>query len=182
MFSERELRMKSHEGDAISDNSNNIGRSFLSRESSPSKLADRASDNSKPIAAQDAAKENSPASKPAVPKVKVFLMTTGDRYQQYYMEAEGPTIYFYRLTRGEKGTISQNLPNTHITSIDSAEKKVLCKSRRHFGFTLSNEQGHRKLYFMTYQLMLAGVDYVLRAQHFESRLEQYTFTRQLPDN
>ena len=75
----------------------------------------------------------------AVTKVKVFLMTTGDRYQQYYMEADGPTVYFYRLKRTDKGTITQNLTNTHITSIDSAEKKVLCKSRRHFGFTLSNE-------------------------------------------
>jgi len=114
--------------------------------------------------------------------VKVFLMTTGDRYQQYFMEADGSTVYFYRLKREERGTISQSLSNTHITSIDSAEKKVLCKSRRHFGFTLSNDAGHRKLYFMTYQLMLAGVDYVLRAQHFTSRTAQYTFTRQLPDN
>ena len=140
MFSDNELRMKSHDGDAISDNSNNLGQSFLSGESSPSRLANRVSENLKPKAAQEAAKETSAtATQPAIPRVKVFLMTTGDRYQQYYMEAEGPTIYFYRLTRGEKGTISQNLPNTHITSIDSAEKKVLCKSRRHFGFTLSNE-------------------------------------------
>ena len=170
--------MQDFDSDAPSDNESDFKRSFISASSIPSKMAAGAS---KPSAAQEESK-NAAAGSGTAQKVKVFLMTTGDRYQQYFMEAIGPTIYFYRLRKEDKGTITQNLTNTHITSIDSQEKKVLCKSRRHFGFTLSNEQGHRKLYFMTWQLMLAGVEYVLKAQNFASRTQQYTFTRQLPDN
>ena len=90
-------------------------------------------------------------------------MTTGDRYQTYWMEADGSVVYFYRLRREDKGTISQDLASAHIYSIDSTERKVLCKSRRHFGFTLSGEKGHRKLYFMTYDLMMQAISFVLRA-------------------
>jgi len=80
----------------------------------------------------------------------VFLMTTGDRYQQYYMSALAGKIYFFRLNMEEKGVIEHDLATMHITSIDTPDKKVLCKSRRHFGFQVSNENGHRKLYFMTF--------------------------------
>jgi len=66
------------------------------------------------------------------------------------MEPKNGKIHFFRLSIDEKGTISHSLASMHITSVDSPEKKVLCKSRRHFGFLLSNESGHRKLYFMTY--------------------------------
>lgn len=55
------------------------------------------------------------------------------------MEADGDTLYFYRMKRNEKGSIAHGLLDTHITSVDSAEKKVLCKSKRHYGFTLSNQ-------------------------------------------
>lgn len=77
-------------------------------------------------------------------------MTTGDRYQQYYMQARNGQIHFFKLAIEEKGTITHNLASVHITSVDSPEKKVLCKSRRHFTFLLSDENGHRKLYFMAY--------------------------------
>jgi len=98
------------------------------------------------------------------------------------MEADSETLYFYRLRRADKGTIAHGLLNTHITSIDTPEKKVLCKSRRHFGFTLSNEAGHRKLYFMTFNHLNAGVDYVLRAQNFPSRIAQYQLQKKLRDD
>ena len=90
-------------------------------------------------------------------------MTTGDRYQQYYMEADSKQVYFYRTRIQDRGTIEHDIARMHITSIDSPEKKVLCKSRRHFGFTISNEKGHRKLYTLSYQHLLQGIDYLLRA-------------------
>ena len=68
--------------------------------------------------------------------LKVFLMTTNDRYQQYYMEHEGSLVYFYKSRREDKGTIVHDLQMAHIVSIDSPDRKVLCKSKRHFGVTL----------------------------------------------
>ena len=70
----------------------------------------------------------------------------------------------------------------HISSIDSPEKKVLCQSRRLFGIALSTIQGHRKLYFLTYQLMLQGVYYLLAEQGFTKRIDQYSLQRRLPEN
>ena len=35
---------------------------------------------------------------------------------------------------------------------------------------------------MTYGHLLAGVDYVLRAQNFQSRIEQYNFQKRLKDD
>ena len=109
-------------------------------------------------------------------------MTTGDRYQQYYMEAEEEKVYFFRSKREEKGTIVHQLSNLHVSSIDSQEKKVLCNSRRHHGIVLSNSQGHRKLYFLSFNMMLEGVAYILRVQGFQQRMEQYEFVKGLADN
>ena len=108
-------------------------------------------------------------------RVKVLLMTTGDRYQQYFMEVIGSQVSFFHLSPQEKGAIWHSLDNIHLTSTDSATKKVLCSSRRHFGLTITSHQGHRKLYFMTYEQMLAGADFLMKAQKFRKRLEQYVF-------
>lgn len=91
------------------------------------------------------------------------------------MEVSDSQVCFFRLSLQEKGAIWHSLDNMHLTSTDTATKKVLCNSRRHFGLTLTNHQGHRKLYFMTYEQMLAGADFLLKAQKFQKRLEQYVF-------
>lgn len=103
--------------------------------------------------------------------LKVFLMTTNDRYQQYYMEAEESKVYFYKARREDKETIVHDLMTMHIVSIDSHDRKVLCKSRRHFGVTLVTQQGHRKLYFLSYAMLEAGIEYLLNAQGFGKRID-----------
>ena len=59
------------------------------------------------------------------------------------------------------------LTQARVTSIDSPERRVLCKSKRHYGINLQELGGwNRKLYFLTYQKMLEGVRYILAAQGF----------------
>ena len=95
------------------------------------------------------------------------------------MEAEAGAVYFFRIKREEKGTIVHDLSNLHVTSIDSPDKKVLCKSRRHFGMLITSSEGHRKLYFLSYDMMLKGISYLLEAQNFDSRISQYVFIKPL---
>ena len=38
------------------------------------------------------------------------------------------------------------------------------------------------MYFMTYQHLLDGVEYVLRAQNFPSRISQYDLQKKLPED
>jgi len=98
------------------------------------------------------------------------------------MEVEDATVYFFRGQRSDDGTIVHELQNMHITSIDTPDKKVLCKSKRHYGISLSTTQGHRKLYFLNYELMLQGIDFLLQQQGFTSRLDQYDMKKKLPGN
>ena len=96
------------------------------------------------------------------------------------MTAEETEVVFFRNSKTEKGAIVHKLANLHITTIDSADKKVLCN--RHFGITLSTTKGRRRLYFLSHALMLDSIDYLLRAQGFETRISQYNFKKDLPDN
>ena len=86
------------------------------------------------------------------------------------MNVEETEVYFFRQSKTERGAIVHKLAELHITTIDTADKKVLCKSRRHFGITLATMKGHRRLYFLSHALMLQGIDYLLRAQGFDSRI------------
>ena len=113
---------------------------------------------------------------------RIFLMTSGDRYQQYWMDTSDTQVFFFRKAKTEKGVLVHELADLHISSIDSPEKKVLCKSRRHFGIQLSTTTGHRKLYFLTHQMMLDGIDYLLRAQGYNKRINQYKFRKYLANN
>lgn len=98
------------------------------------------------------------------------------------MDTDDTKVYFFRRSKTEKGAIKHVLSELHITSIDTAEKKVLCKSRRHFGMTLTTVNGHRRLYFLSHQMMLEAIDVLLRAQGFKKRIAQYKFQKKLPDN
>ena len=84
------------------------------------------------------------------------------------MNVEETEVYFFRQSKTERGAIVHKLAELHITTIDTADKKVLCK--RHFGLTLSTAKGHRRLYFFTYAKMIDGLDYLLRAQGFSNRI------------
>lgn len=78
--------------------------------------------------------------------------------------------------------ITDDLKRSRISSIDSPTKKLLCKNRRHFGLSIVTSVGHRKLYFLTYEQMVKSVDYILLAQKYKKRIDQYKFIEQLPNN
>ena len=86
-----------------------------------------------------------------VSRLKVFLMTSGDRYQQYEMEAADGKVCFNMSQRSEIGALVHDLGNMHVSTIDTADKKVVCRSSRHFGCKISTRQGHRNLFFLSYQ-------------------------------
>ena len=96
-------------------------------------------------------------------------MTTNDRYQPYFMEAKDNTITFYQRLGQEKGSIKHELETSSITSIDSQERKCLCKSKRHYGALLANSVGHRKLYFVSVEQMDVAINYILKSQKFTTR-------------
>ena len=105
---------------------------------------------------------------------KVFLMTTNSRYQQYTMEASNKQVSFTQgraSTSPERGGIVDDLRRSRISSVDSPTKKLLCKNRRHFGLSIVTVNGHRKLYFLTYEQMLKAAEYLLSAQKFSNRID-----------
>ena len=55
-------------------------------------------------------------------------MTTFDRYQPYYMEADGQELVFYRSKRDESGVIRHDISTSHLVSTDSSKRKCLCQS------------------------------------------------------
>ena len=102
-------------------------------------------------------------------------MTAGDRYQQYDMETdfnEGK-VYFYMTQKSEMGTIGHNLSDMHVATIDTPDKKVVCRSGRLFALKLSAKAGHRYLYFLSYPLLLEGIKSLLGAQKFTKHINQY---------
>ena len=136
--------------------------------SSPSKILDNSAAN------QSAAASSTVT---ANMTCKVFLMTTNSRYQQYTMEASNKQVSF---TQGRANTspvrgagIVDDLRRSRISSVDSPTKKLLCKNRRHFGLSIVTVNGHRKLYFLTYEQMLKAAEYLLAAQKFSNRIDQY---------
>ena len=115
-------------------------------------------------------------------------MTNQDRFKQFFMRHVGDELIFeeHRVIStaasgepsaseslqyvrvGQSCTLSQ----VRVTSIDSSERRALCKKKRHFGITLLEVGGYnRKLYFMTHEKMLEGLRYILAAQGFKNRLD-----------
>ena len=78
--------------------------------------------------------------------------------------------------------ILDDLRRSRVSSIDSPTKKLLCKNRRHFGLSIVTMNGHRKLYFLTYDQMVKAADYLVEAQKFSKRIDQYKVIEALPDN
>ena len=66
------------------------------------------------------------------------------------MQAENKQASFSqgRLTKDK--AIVDDLRRSRISSVDSPARKLLCKNRRHFGLSIVTTNGHRKLYFLTY--------------------------------
>jgi hypothetical protein len=111
---------------------------------------------------------------------KVLLMTQNDRYQPYLMEVVDNVLIFYRTQHDEKGAITQELGTFRISSIDTATKKTLCKSRRHYGVTMATKKGHRKLYFLTHDQLKIGLDFLMEAMGHTDRLDQYSVESEVP--
>ena len=66
------------------------------------------------------------------------------------MKFESDTVRFY-LDKEGGNFISHDLKNSRVSTIDSPNKKLLCRSKRHYGLNLSSDTGLRKLYFLTYE-------------------------------
>ena len=96
------------------------------------------------------------------------------------MTTDQTEVIFFREEKTEQGAIVHKLADLHVRTIDTADKKVHCN--RHFSVTLMTTKGHRRLYFLTHAHMLDGIEYLLRAQGFETRISQYKYKKDLPDN
>ena len=60
-------------------------------------------------------------------RLKVFLMTSGDRYQQYEMETSDGKVNFFLSQKPETGAIEHDLSNMHVATVDTVDKKVICR-------------------------------------------------------
>jgi len=87
------------------------------------------------------------------------------------MEVEHNRLYFYKTRREGSGTIEHDLMTLKVLSIDSKDKKVFCKSRRHYGVSIVGQSGHRKLYFLSFSNLEMGIEYLLKAQNFKQRID-----------
>ena len=76
------------------------------------------------------------------------------------MVIESKTVRF-KLDKGGGKSISHDLEKSRVSSIDSANKKLLCQSKQFYGLSLYSEAGTRKLYFLTYEQMQDGVRRIL---------------------
>lgn len=103
----------------------------------------------------------------------MLLMTTGDRYQFYKMQALEGKVFFFKQAVGDKETLSHDMAQLRISTIDTIDRKIVCKSRQHFGAVLSFCKNHRKLFFLNYAQMQAAIDYILEAQGLTAREDQY---------
>ena len=68
--------------------------------------------------------------------------------------------------------IRNDLRSIHLTSVDDAATRVLC--RFHYGVKLRTQEGNRKIFFLKHSDMLEWIDAVIEAQGFpHGRLQQY---------
>ena len=80
------------------------------------------------------------------------------------------------------GTISHDLRACSFSSIDTTDGKYLCKKSRHYGLSLSTKQGYRKVYFLSFEHLQIGIDFlVCQGQRFASRSAQYKIVGDYPD-
>ena len=85
-------------------------------------------------------------------------------------------------TYGES-PVAHDLRTCKIRSIDTPNGgKFLCRSNRHHCLVLSAKKSHRKLYFLSFEQMQAGIDFLIcKGQGFASRADQYKVIRRCPD-
>ena len=79
------------------------------------------------------------------------------------MEVTDKKVFFFNMQKRDKGAVSHDLKNMHISSIDTPEKKCLDGSHRLFGAMLNSQSGYRKVYFLTYEDMVNGIDRLVKA-------------------
>ena len=118
--------------------------------------------------------------------LKVFLVSNSNRFYQMSMQIEGTNnlvIQVHMAAEQYKAIpVSHDLRSCTISSIDSPNGKFLCGSQRHYGLVLTTKQGNRKIYFLSYEQMQAGVDFlVCQGQQFASKAEQYKKVGSYPD-
>ena len=80
-------------------------------------------------------------------------MTVGDRYQPYEMKITDDKVYFAIIgsKKSDSRTIMHNLRELQVSSIDTIDLKVLCRSSRHYGCRIATISGHRSLFFLNFQ-------------------------------
>ena len=79
--------------------------------------------------------------------------------------------------------IRHDLRVCSFSSIDTPTGKFICKKSRHYGLTLSTKQGYRKIYFLSYEHLQIGIDFlVCQGQRFTSREDQYKIVGDYPDS
>ena len=79
--------------------------------------------------------------------------------------------------------VAHDLHTCKIRSIDTPNGgKFLCRSNRHHCLILSSKEAHRKLYFLSFEQMQAGIDFLIfKGQGFASRANQYKVIGRCPD-
>ena len=70
--------------------------------------------------------------------------------------------------------VMDDLRSLWVTTVDSEQRRAMCLQNRFFGLQLSDRKHHRKLYFTSYDQMVAAANFlVLRTQGFATRLDLY---------
>ena len=119
--------------------------------------------------------------------IKVFLMRRAERFQQHSMKIVDKHQLVLEsqesVSSPKKGAsfvdpkpVVHDLRTHRVSSIDSVNQRLLCKSNRHFCVKIESREGFRKLYFLTYQHMIDAVDFMLfHGQNISRREFQYSF-------
>ena len=100
-------------------------------------------------------------------------MTGTDRFAQFQMEVVDNEVLFYKDYPWESKVIRHDIFKLNVTSIDSPTFKSLCPYGRHYGAKLQEKNSYRKIFFLNLDEMNAAIQYILTAQKFTSRRDQY---------
>ena len=107
-------------------------------------------------------------------------MTNTERFIPFSMEAANGELILFRKSPDEPGVIRHDLAQAMISTLDTQSTKAICAKHKHFSATITEPQGCRKLYFMTYEQLEAATKYVSLVQAFESRAAAYEKIDKLP--
>ena len=78
--------------------------------------------------------------------------------------------------------IEHDLNQVRVCSIDTPERKLLCKVRCMYGLQIIDKDNiSRKLFFIKYEDMLAAANTLIKAQQ-TTRVKSYKLLRSMPDD